>query len=656
APFVPGVPPRDNPNEGADYAAFLKLLRSKLDKGKTLSIAAPGSYWYLLQFPIQEISETVDYIVLMTNHLQKQWDSLQRFNDPSCPTNDCLRNPLDHTATWTALIVVMVPSYGQSFKLEDRGCPDPPCRLKGKIDEASKNTTRGLCTNISGIMSNAEIDALSTSSSSMSWYDKESQTQILLYDNDNWVSFLIPPDVDHRKRVAKNNNLGGVADFVDLDSFHDSEVSLETLRHNIKFGGKADSCDWELRTGTWINHTCAQDEVAAPFNYTNYQRWAALDADSAWNDAKARWLYCDKGKIQFTQSVTQFFHANENAKCNDLAQVDNCEPIATCSEHNVLKDAKKSWTGPAAYIVWNSLATVHAVLKNYQSIIRDAGAQVDRTKNEFLDTFAPEGEHADPTVVFGILLTLWNAPLQVMGSLFFKTFVNNLKYFKENPLQADVVKDISMQLVSASFAIGGRFIKPETYKEVSFSSIFDILIGRWQDQVDSTVVNLFSGSEETLARLDKIIEHGKMVPGAPQERRRDLSGDHTNTFIQQKVVERVFWSAAIPLVWRMRRPDPEYPVILDFGPYCNRDIGSGDDWFQDKVKFNDGYVCYEDHNYIVASVIDRNAMDLRCRRDIPELCANNWYKRMLLSPPGLKNIWNPDMKFGNVTIEDLVVG
>ncbi|KAG5952739.1 hypothetical protein E4U53_000009 [Claviceps sorghi] len=582
APSVPGVPPRDNPNEGADYAAFLKLLRSKLDKGKTLSIAAPASYWYLMQFPIKEISKTVDYIVYMTNNLQKQWDSVQKFNDPSCPTNDCLRNPLHIADTWTALIVVVLTSYGQSFKLADPSCTDPLCHTKGKRDEASKHSTRGLCTNAAGRISNAEIDLVSKSFGNKAWYDQTSDTQMLLYDKDSWVSFMTSAIKESRKKKFKNLNLGGTADFaVDLDAFHDAaELSWETAKHNIKFAGRPDACDWELRTGTWVNRTCVQDEVAAPFNYTKYQRWLALDADSAWNDAKARWLYCDKEKIQFTQSVTQFFHANENA-----------------------------------------------ILKNYASILRDAATQVESTKNEFMDTFAPERDNDDASMALNILLTLTNVPTQVMGSGFFKIFVNNLKYFKANPIQADAVKDLSMQLVSASLTIGAKFIKSETAKEATFRTIFDSLIKKWGEEVDSMVVNLFSGSDETIARLGKLIEHGKMIPGAPEARRRDLTDEHTDNFIQEKVVERVFWSAAIPMVWRMRRPDASYPVILDFGPGCESDIGSRKYWFSDQeTSYNKGFVCYQDHS------------------------------AMLWSPPGLDSIQTPTIKFANVTIEDLVVG
>lgn len=69
----PGVPdmdwlPRSSPEEGPNYAKFLKLLRSKL-LDKSISIAAPASFWYLKAYPIEEIAKTVNYIVFMTYDL-----------------------------------------------------------------------------------------------------------------------------------------------------------------------------------------------------------------------------------------------------------------------------------------------------------------------------------------------------------------------------------------------------------------------------------------------------------------------------------------------------------------------------------------------------------------------------------------------------------
>jgi GH18 family chitinase len=69
-PNVPDMPwlPPSSPDEGPNYLDFLQLLRSKLLQ-KSISIAAPASYWYLKAFPIEKISKVVDYIVYMAYDL-----------------------------------------------------------------------------------------------------------------------------------------------------------------------------------------------------------------------------------------------------------------------------------------------------------------------------------------------------------------------------------------------------------------------------------------------------------------------------------------------------------------------------------------------------------------------------------------------------------
>lgn len=69
-PDIPGIP-ADDPNDGRNYLAFLQALRL-LMPDKSISIAAPASYWYLRGFPIADMAQVVDYIIFMTYDLHGQ--------------------------------------------------------------------------------------------------------------------------------------------------------------------------------------------------------------------------------------------------------------------------------------------------------------------------------------------------------------------------------------------------------------------------------------------------------------------------------------------------------------------------------------------------------------------------------------------------------
>lgn len=73
APDIPNLPP-GSPSDGPNYLTFLQLVRAGLPAEKTVSLAAPASFWYLQGFPIAEMSLVVDYIVYMTYDLHGQWD------------------------------------------------------------------------------------------------------------------------------------------------------------------------------------------------------------------------------------------------------------------------------------------------------------------------------------------------------------------------------------------------------------------------------------------------------------------------------------------------------------------------------------------------------------------------------------------------------
>jgi GH18 family chitinase len=83
----------------------LALLKNLLP-GKTVSIAAPASYWYLKQFPIKEISKVVDYIVFMTYDLHGQWDATNEFSQEGCANGNCLRSQVNLTETKLSLAMI----------------------------------------------------------------------------------------------------------------------------------------------------------------------------------------------------------------------------------------------------------------------------------------------------------------------------------------------------------------------------------------------------------------------------------------------------------------------------------------------------------------------------------------------------------------------
>ncbi|KAF2138204.1 glycoside hydrolase family 18 protein [Aplosporella prunicola CBS 121167] len=228
APDIPGIPAGLS-SDGENYLEMLKVIRKKLPKGKTLSIAAPASYWYLKAFPIDKMAEVLDYIVYMTYDLHGQWDYENKWSDDGCPAGNCLRSHVNITDTMLALsmitkagvpskkILVGVSSYGRSFKMTDPNCSGPMCTYIGPESKAKP----GICTGAAGYISNAEINRIIRDGGKIKhWFDESTMTDLLVYEGTEWVAYMSEDNKAARRGRWANLNFGGTIDWaVDLQAF-----------------------------------------------------------------------------------------------------------------------------------------------------------------------------------------------------------------------------------------------------------------------------------------------------------------------------------------------------------------------------------------------------------------------------------------------------
>lgn len=169
----------------------------------------------------------------MTYDLHGQWDYGNAYSDIGCPKGNCLRSDVNSTETHTSLsmitkagvpsnkIVVGVTSYGRSFQMTESGCTGPMCTYTGPDSGA----TPGRCTQTAGYLANAEInEILSTDTSAHTFYDNPSESDIMVYNDTQWVSYMS----DNTKTARTATYLGwdflGTVDWaIDLAAFTEAE-------------------------------------------------------------------------------------------------------------------------------------------------------------------------------------------------------------------------------------------------------------------------------------------------------------------------------------------------------------------------------------------------------------------------------------------------
>jgi GH18 family chitinase len=87
-----GDQPIGQKGDGAGYLTFLTALKKRVGPSKSVSIAAPASFWYLKAFPIDRIAVVIDYIVFMTYDLHGQWDYGNANAFDACESAKCIRS------------------------------------------------------------------------------------------------------------------------------------------------------------------------------------------------------------------------------------------------------------------------------------------------------------------------------------------------------------------------------------------------------------------------------------------------------------------------------------------------------------------------------------------------------------------------------------
>jgi chitinase len=231
-PDIPGIP-AGTEAETTGFFLLLNELKQQIGSGKSVSVTAPASFWYLQYFPIEALSLVVDYIVYMTYDLHGQWDYINKYATPGCPSYDqglgnCLRSHVNLTETINSLsmitkagvpsnmIVVGVSSYGRSFQMSSAGCYTEQCTYTGPDSGAYP----GQCTNTAGYISDYEIGKiLKQNPSAQDLFDDDSYSNILVFNDTQWVAYMNKDNKETRKALYPSLSFLGTADWaVDLQS------------------------------------------------------------------------------------------------------------------------------------------------------------------------------------------------------------------------------------------------------------------------------------------------------------------------------------------------------------------------------------------------------------------------------------------------------
>ncbi|KAJ5114021.1 hypothetical protein N7456_002555 [Penicillium angulare] len=604
APDIPGIPAGAD-DEGELYTKFIKRLKSKLSD-KSVSIAAPASYWYLRPYEMDSLGEIVDYVVFMTYDLHGQWDYNNNFASPGCDNGNCLRSHVNFTETVNTLsmitkagvpsnkVVVGVSSYGRSFKMTTAGCTGPDCTYEGTESEAYP----GPCTQTNGYIANAEISEIIATNPTATTSTDESFSNILVYNETEWVSYMDKDNKADRDLIYTAYSMGGSVNWaVDLAEFNDvpadaydvdsdgSQVLLETWASIVKSVDQGtDPFVHGDRNGNWTNVTCSDRAVQGALDIPADQRWSELDCDDAWADAVQ--VYKDYyPKKYFTTAISTVYHGPENMKCGLLSETSNCNAVQTCEASYTAEGA-----GAGGYEIINSLVAIQGMYQDLYNNINSAETQVLYDIDTFFSTFSPIPDY---TMAFNLIMDSLGLLVPTAMAPILNSELSATRYFTAHPDRLDTAKDIAYTAVGtwvniAKDSNAGDYGWDEDM-EVAFKSYMGDVWRAWKNSTEMASKALFNGSDSTTTLLTRMMSEGKLIEGSSE-------GNDDNEVMsgveQEYLIEKTFYAYVIPQVWQK---SSQNVFVVDTGHDCD-DSNPISDYVSDDTADVTG-VCFNDKRY-----------------------------------------------------------
>jgi GH18 family chitinase len=587
APDIPGIPAGDK-EEGDNYLAFLVILKNLL-KGKSLSIAAPASFWYLKGFPIEKISKVVDYIVFMTYDLHGQWDAGNAHSIPGCPSGQCLRSQVNLTETINSLVMVTkagvpsnkvivgVTSYGRSFKMAQPGCYDANCLYTGS--RLHSDAMKGNCTATAGYIANAEIVNIINEQPhrvTQKFHDKSSDSDILVYDDTEWVGYMTPELRSKRVNIYKNLNMGGsVLWATDLEAYNDSpnlKLSWKQVLFEVDSGNDPLRHSGDRHNG-WNEKDCSDPYYRETPDYTPKERWDGLEAGSAWSDMVQDWRdYQDepakdgKDKLSFSEFIAYLVGKPDGGGCEEMSDSNSCSSTTTCRAIDQNPD-----NGPAAVLIWNSLVRIRNTFEAYHDALQSAAAfKIDNSLGDFINKFAPEPPKQDDKWL-GIFFSLLGIGLPFGAGKFFTNVIGKLPGLVGSSA-ADKAKDISTNLLSGGIAVANNLKGAgdpagwDKGKQLEFGTFVGNALDDWDNIGNKTLQALFKGDDDSIDRLTKVIADGHFANGIKTADDSPASDDD-KSHVKDHIVS-AFYAFALPALWRA---SGHWTFVMDTGEDCSED-------------------------------------------------------------------------------------
>ncbi|KAL4768028.1 hypothetical protein BDW60DRAFT_211417 [Aspergillus nidulans var. acristatus] len=139
------------------------------------------------------------------------------------------------------------------------------------------------------------------------YLDEDSDSNILVYDDNQWVAHMSPEARESRVSRYKSLNMGGSWATGQITKRQSTQNPLESNN---------------LHDGNWSSLTCDNNYYKGTPYYTPSERWAARDVDQAWDDMVKAWKYYrdNVNQTSFTGYMAYMMDWEGYGKCWEIVE------------------------------------------------------------------------------------------------------------------------------------------------------------------------------------------------------------------------------------------------------------------------------------------------------------------------------------------------
>jgi hypothetical protein len=189
--------------------------------------------------------------------------------------------------------------------MSDASCWTEECTFTGTSTQS--NAEEGPCTATAGYIANAEIQDILNDASrvNQNYVDEASNTNILVYDDIQWVGYMDDSIKSTRQTLYQDLNMGGSTNWAtDLEAYNDVPypvTSWDEFVSDVHNGQYPFSID-EVISGNWTTVQCTDPAVNlwVEDKMSSEQRWSQLDGNDAWTDVTNQWINVDQPSNDIT--------------------------------------------------------------------------------------------------------------------------------------------------------------------------------------------------------------------------------------------------------------------------------------------------------------------------------------------------------------------